>query len=57
MCYFDHLDGHKASFDNVLLLLKEKNAFKLQMKKYLLISRDKSILNKNIHSFSLELFD
>ena len=56
---FDHmlLDGHKASFDNFLILLKESNPFKLQLKESLLISRDKPILNKNIYSFPLELFD
>ena len=56
---FDHmlLDGHKASFDNFSILLKENNAFKLQLKESLLISRDKTILNRNIYSFSLELFD
>ena len=37
---FDHmlLDGHKASSDNFLILLKENNAFKLQLKESLLIS-------------------
>ena len=56
---FDHmlLDGHKASFDNFSILLKENNAFKLQLKESLLISRDKAILNRNIYSFPLELFD
>ena len=56
---FDHmlLDGHKASFDNFSILLKENNAFKLQLKESLLTSRDKTILNRNIHSFPLELFD
>ena len=56
---FDHilLDGHKASFDNFSILLKENNAFKLQLKESLLISRDKPIFNRNIHSFPLELFD
>ena len=31
---FDHmlLDGHKASFDKFGILLKERNAFKLQLK-------------------------
>ena len=55
----DHmlLDGHKASFDNFSILLKENNAFKLQLKESLLISRDKPILNRNIYSFPLELFD
>ena len=51
------VDGRKASFDNFSILLKESNAFKLQLKESLLIVRDKSILNKNIYSFPLELFD
>ena len=31
---FDHtlLDGHKVSFDNFCILLKESNVFKLQLK-------------------------
>ena len=35
---FDHmlLDGHKASFDNFSILLKESNPFKLQLKESLL---------------------
>ena len=51
------LDGHKVSFDNFLILLEQSNPFKLQLKESLLISRDKPILNKNIYSFPLELFD
>ena len=51
------LDGHKANFDNFSILLKESNAFKLQLKESLLISHDEPILNKNIYSFPLELFD
>ena len=56
---FDHilLDGYKTSFDNFSILLKENNAFKLQLRESLLISRDKPILNKNMYSFPLELFD
>ena len=56
---FDHmlLDGHKSRFDNFSILLKERNAFKLQLKESLLISRDKPILTKNIYSFPLELLD
>ena len=55
---FDHmlLDGHKTSFDNFAILLKESNAFKLQLKESLLISCDKPILNKNIYLFPSELF-
>ena len=51
------LDGHKASFDNFSIFLKESNPFKLQLKESSLISRDKPILNENINSFPLELFD
>ena len=47
------LYGHKASFDNFSILLKESNLFKLQVKESLLISRDKPILNKNIYFFPL----
>ena len=56
---FDHmiLDDHKASFDNISIFLKENNAFKLQLTESLLLSWDKSILNKNIYSFHLELPD
>ena len=56
---FDHmlLDGRKARFVNFSILLKESNAFKLQLKESLLISRNKPILNRNIYSFPLELFD
>ena len=59
LAIFDHvlLDGHKSSFDNFSMLLKENNALKLQFKESLLISRDKPILNRNIYSFPLELFD
>ena len=37
---FDHvlLDGHKDSFDNFSILLKESNAFKLQLKEFLFIT-------------------
>ena len=44
---FDHLllDGHKAGFDNFSILLKESNAFKLQLKESLLISREKPVSN------------
>ena len=56
---FDHmlLDGHKATFDNFSILLKESNPFKLQLKESLLISRGKTIFNKNIYSFPLKIFD
>ena len=56
---FDHmlLDGHKASLHSFSILLKESNQFKLQLKESFLISRDHSILNKNIYPFDLKLFD
>ena len=43
------LNGHKASFDNFSILLKENNSFKLQLKESLLKARDKSVLNRNIY--------
>ena len=51
------LDSHKSSFDNFSILIKERNPFKLQLKESLLISHDKPILNKNIYSFPLKLYD
>ena len=50
---FDHmlLNGHRATFDIFSILLKENNAFKLQLQESLLISRHKLILNRNIYSF------
>ena len=53
---FDHilLDGHKVSFDNFSILLKERNGFNYNS---FLISSDKPILNKNVYSFPLEMLD
>ena len=51
------LNGHKASFENFLIPLKETNAFKLPLKESFLLSSDTPILNKNTDSFPLELFD
>ena len=44
---FDHilLKGHDASFVDFMILLKENNRFKLHVKEYLLIKRDKTELN------------
>ena len=55
---FDHklFDGHKANFDIFSILLKENNAFKLQLKESFLKPRDTRILDKNMYSFPLELF-
>ena len=50
------LNDHKATFDNFLILLKENNTFKLQLKVSLLISYDKPIVSKNMCSFPMELF-
>ena len=59
LAIFDHMlsDGHKASFGKFSILLMEILTFKLQFKESLIISRNKLILNKNIYSFFLELFD
>ena len=56
---FDHilLNGHDASFQDFMILLKENNRFKLHLKESLLIKRDKPELNRNIYSYLLELFD
>ena len=45
---------HEASFDNFSIHLKESNAVKLQLKKSLLMSLDKPILNKNIYLVPLQ---
>ena len=51
---FDHtlLDGHKVSFENFSILLKETHTFKLQLEKHLLISLYQLILNKIFTLFS-----
>ena len=56
---FDHmlLDGHKASLGSFSIVLKESNQFNLQLKESFLISRDYSILSKNIYPVGLKLFD
>ena len=43
------LDGHKASFDNFSILLKEGNPFKL-VEGIFVILLDKPIFNKNNYS-------
>ena len=50
------LDDHKASFNNCSMFLKENNTLKFQLKEFLLISREKPILNKNKYSSPLEIF-
>ena len=51
------LNGHDASFEDIAILLKESNKFKLHLKESLLIKRDKPELTRNIYSYPLELFD
>ena len=50
------LKVHDACFEDFTILLKENNKFKLHLKEYLLIKRDKPELNRNIYSYPLELF-
>ena len=55
----DHLlfCNHDPSFDNFTILAQRTNKFLLEIKESLLIKRDKPILNKNISSAPLFLFD
>ena len=50
---FDHmlLYNQKAKLDQFMVLLKENNRFKLELKESFLISCDKSILNKYLLIF------
>ena len=45
------------NFDNFDILAGESNKLKLLLRDRLLIKRDKSILNRTVKSFPLELFD
>ena len=55
----DHilLKGHEASFDDFTILSKENNKFKIHLEESLLVKRDKPKLNRNIYSYTFELFD
>ena len=55
----DHLlfCNHDPSFDDFTILAQGTNKFLLEIKESLLIKRDKPILNKNISSAPLFLFD
>ena len=55
----DHLlfCNHDPSFDDFTVLAQGTNKFLLEIKQSLLIKRDKPILNKNISSAPLFLFD
>ena len=49
--------NHDPSFDDFTILVQGTNKFLLEIKESLLIKRDKPILNKNISSAPLFLFD
>ena len=42
------LEGHNALHDNFLIIIAEKNQFKVHLKESLLIKRNKPELNRNI---------
>ena len=50
------LKDYDTSFEDLIILLKEREKFKLQLKESLLIRSDKLKLNGNIYSYPLELF-
>ena len=51
------LCNHSPSFESFSILTKENKMFLLELKESLLITRDKSSVNRNIRSASLYLFD
>ena len=54
----DHclLSGHVCSFDNFTVLNYESHKIKRLTKESLLVTKDKSLLNKQVKSLKLELF-
>ena len=54
----DHclLSGHVCSFEDFTVLNHESRKFKRLIKKSLLITKDKPLLNKQVKSLKLELF-
>ena len=54
----DHvlLEGHNATYHDILILAAKNKQFKLHLKESLLIKRDKPELNRNIYAHPLELF-
>ena len=54
--YLPHCN-YSPSFDNFSILAHENKNFLLEIKKSLLIMRDKPWLNRNINSAPLYLFD
>ena len=55
----DHLllENHNCDFNDFTTLCRDNNGFRLSIKESLLISRDSPVLNKNIASIPLLLFD
>ena len=55
----DHLllHNHDSDFNDFTILCRDNNGFRLLLKESILISRDSSVLNKNIASIPLVLFD
>ena len=55
----DHLllHDHKSDFNDFTILCRDNNGFRLAIRESLLISRDSPILNKNVASIPLLLFD
>ena len=49
--------NHSSGFDNFSIIASNNNDFEATVMESLLINRDHPPLNKNKHSFSLELFD
>ena len=54
----DHilLEGHNATYDDFLILIPEKNQFKLHLKESILIKRDKPEFSGDIYTHPLKLF-
>ena len=54
----DHclLSGHVCSFDDFTILNYESHKFKRLIKEFLLVTKDKPLLRKQIKSLKLELF-
>ena len=55
----DHLllHNHDSDFNDFTILCRDNNGFRLLLKESILISRDSPVLNKNIASIPLLLFD
>ena len=55
----DHLllHNHNGDLNDFTILARDNNGFKVLIKESLLISRDRPVLNKNVSSIDLLLFD